>query len=138
MRWSDVPRNPSDKVLRQFAGLSLAIFGALSVWNGLVQHRPLAGWAFLALALTIGPIGLVWPKAVRPIFVGWVILAFPIGWLVSNLALGLLYFGLFTPMALFFRLIGRDPLRRRARPPVESYFQPRTTPTDLRSYLRQY
>lgn len=138
MRWSDVPRNPTDKVLRQFAGLSLVIFGALSAWNGLVKDRPTAGWIFLAMALAIGPIGLIRPRLVRPIFVGWMILAFPIGWLVSNVALALIYFGLFTPLALLFRLTGRDPLRRRTRPRSDTYYLPKATPTDLRSYLRQY
>ena len=44
------------------------------------------------------------------------VLAFPIGWTVSQVMLAMMFFGLFTPIGLVFRLIGRDPLHR-ARPP---------------------
>ena len=39
------------------------------------------------------------------------VLAFPIGWTVSQVMLALMFFGLFTPIGLVFRLIGRDPLQ---------------------------
>ena len=74
---------------------------------------------------------------VRWILVGWMVLVFPIGWIISHLILGLLYFGLFTPMAAWFRWRGRDPLRRRILN-VESYWCPKETPTDLRRYFKQY
>ena len=48
----------------------------------------------------------------RLIYVGWMVLAFPIGWTVSQVMLALMFFGLFTPIGLVFRLIGRDPLQR--------------------------
>ena len=52
-----------------------------------------------ALALTVGPAGLLFPRAVRPIFVTWLTLAFPIGWVISRLVLMLLYWGVMTPVA---------------------------------------
>ena len=43
------------------------------------------------------------------------VLAFPIGWTVSQVILLLMFYGLFTPIGLVFRLIGRDPLHRARR-----------------------
>ena len=43
------------------------------------------------------------------------VLAFPIGWTVSLVLLGLVYYGLFTPIGLVFRLVGRDALQLRPR-----------------------
>ncbi len=48
----------------------------------------------------------------RWVYIGWMILAFPIGWTVSQVMLAVMFFGLFTPIGLVFRLIGRDPLHR--------------------------
>ena len=66
------------------------------------------------------------------------VLAFPIGWTVSQVMLAVMFFGLFTPIGLVFRLIGRDPLHRTRRPELESYWAPKPTPTDLRRYFKQF
>ena len=42
------------------------------------------------------------------------VLAFPIGWTVSQVILAVMFYGLFTPIGLVFRLIGRDPLQPHA------------------------
>ena len=36
------------------------------------------------LAVVIGGVGLVAPAAIKPVFVAWTVLAFPIGWTVSS------------------------------------------------------
>lgn len=137
MRWSDIQFRPAEKLLRQFAGLWLVFFGGMAAWQGLVRERPATGLVLGALALTIGPLGLLVPRLMRPIYVTWMVLAFPIGFVVSNLVLALLFYGLFTPVGLFFRLTGRDPLSRK-RPQGTTYYQPKTTPSDPALYLRQY
>jgi hypothetical protein len=57
---------------------------------------------------------------------------------VSHVILALIFYGLFTPLAALFRLLGRDPLHRKPRRGIDSYFVPKTTPVDSASYLRQY
>ena len=138
MRWSDIPFDPSRATLRQFAGLWLAFFGGLALWQALVQgHTGLAS-LFAVLALTIGPMGLTRPEWLRPIYVGWMVLAFPIGWTVSQVMLALMFYGLFTPIGLLFRLLGRDALQRTRRPEVESYWTPKPAPAGPKSYFRQF
>src|SRR2546428_6198242 len=110
MQWSDVQRNPDRRMLRQFAGIWVVFFAGLSVFEQLVHHRPTAAAVCAALAITVGPLGVVRPGAVRHIYVMWSVLAFPIGWVVSWLAVGLLFYGIFTPIAVVFRLVGRDAL----------------------------
>ena len=61
----------------------------------------------------------------RPIYVGWMVLAFPIGWTVSQAMLALMFYGLFTPIGLLFRLIGRDPLQLSRRSGLETYWTPK-------------
>jgi hypothetical protein len=75
---------------------------------------------------------------VSPVFTGWMILAFPIGWTVSRLTAALLFYGLFTPLGLFFRLTGRDVLTRRHRPDRSTYWQPKPVASDVRRYFHQF
>jgi len=125
-------------MLRQFSALWLAFFGGISAWQGLGKDRPMVALLLAVLAGSVGGLGLAWPRAVRPIFVGWMVLAFPIGWTVSLLLLGLVYFGLFVPTGLALRLTGRDAMGRRPQPERTTYWTPRSAPTDLRQYFRQF
>jgi hypothetical protein len=138
MRWSDIPRSPSTTMLRQFAALWLIFFGSIAAWQWLARGRVGIAAALAALAIGVGVLGLARPQAVRPIFVGWMILAFPIGWTVSLILLGLVYYGLFLPLGLVFRLMGRDALLLRPRPSLTTYWTPRSSPADIRRYFRQF
>lgn len=138
MKWSELPRNPSTRVLRQFAGAWLVFFLAWAAWQGWRMGRTNLALALAGLAVVIGGAGLAVPSMVRWIFVGWMMLAFPIGWVISQLMLGLLYFGIFTPVAAWFRLRGRDELRRHKPAGAATYWQEKETPTDVRRYFRQY
>ena len=129
---------PSRKSLRQFAGLWLVFFGGIALWQFLVRGRTSLGLSLAALALVVGLTGLTRPEWVRWIYVGWMVLAFPIGWTVSQVMLLLMFFGLFTPIGLVFRLIGRDPLQRARPSGRESYWDPKPAPTDLRRYFKQF
>jgi hypothetical protein len=138
MHWSEIQFRPSDKTLRQFAGIWIVFFGGIAAYQGYFRERMTIALALGSLAAVVGLLGLAAPRAIRPIYVGWMVAAFPIGWVVSHLILALIFYGLFTPLATLFRLMGRDALHRKPRQGVDSYFVPKTTPVDPASYLRQY
>ena len=138
MRWSDIDFDPAPKVLRQFAGLCLLIFGGLALWEIFGRGRTAIGGLFALLALTIGPLGLIRAQWIRYIYVGWMVLAFPIGWAVSQIILLVMFLGLFTPIGLVFRLVGRDTLQRARRPELDSYWKPKPAMTDVRRYFKQF
>jgi hypothetical protein len=138
MRWSDIPRNPSDRLLRQFAGLCLLFFGGMAAWRAWRQGPSPVVYGLAALALGLGIVGLIRPRAIRPVFVGWMMLAYPIGWLISNAVLALMYYGIITPLGLAFRLAGRDVLRRKRPRDAATYWAAKPTPADVRRYFQQY
>ena len=137
MNFSDIPRNPDSRMLRQFAGLWILFFGGLALSQYFRSHNTTAALVVGALAVGIGVPGLLFPRFLKPIFVGWMILAFPIGWLVSRIILMALFFGVFAPVGLLLRFLGHDPLRLK-RPVVESYWEEKTQQTSLRRYLKQF
>lgn len=125
--------------LRQFAGLCVGIFGLLFAlsWYRHSGVPTVPAWISLSVAVLVGLPGLIYPDYVRPIFLSALAITQPIGHLVSIVLLALLYYGFLTPLAMLFRLTGRDVLKRRPRQ-VASYWEPKQAPTDLRRYLRQY
>jgi hypothetical protein len=113
MQWAEVTARPSSRKLRQFAGLWLVFFCGLALWRWLGTGVDARGTVIAIAGLSIGILGLISPSAIRLVYTAWMVAAFPIGWTMSRLMLGLLFFGLFTPVAAIFRLIGRDALNRR-------------------------
>lgn len=74
----------------------------------------------------------------RPMFVGWMYAAYPIGWVVSHVLLAIVYFVVLTPIGLLMRLIGYDPMTRRLEPEAASYWTPRERPIEPIRYFRQF
>jgi Saxitoxin biosynthesis operon protein SxtJ len=138
MRWADIQFQPNRSTLRQFAGLWLVFFGGVALWQARVKGHTSLGLSFAALALVVGLAGLTRPEWVRFIYVGWMVLAFPIGWTVSQVMLLVMFYGLFMPIGLVFRLIGRDPLQCARPSSRESYWSPKSAPADLRRYFKQF
>jgi hypothetical protein len=124
------------RLLRQFAGLWLLFWGGLAAWH---VYRGLGPGVtvFAALAATLGVVGLARPETIRPLFAVLTAVAQPIGAVMTRIVLGVAYYGLFTPLALAFRAIGRDPLFRRRRPGATTYWTARPNTQEPRRYFRQ-
>jgi hypothetical protein len=137
MRWSDLPLNPTTTMLRTFALVAAALSAALAAVQLLVYQNALAAALLAALAIVAVAMALLAPWAIRPVFVGILIVTFPVSWLVMQLLLALVYYGLFTPVALWFKLIGRDALRLRVERDRASYWTAKPVTDDVRRYFRQ-
>jgi hypothetical protein len=128
--------SPSEKELKQFAVISLVGFAALGLvawrWTG-------APWLAAALgsfgALVCG-VGLAWPAGVRPVYVALLAVSLPVGWVVSGVLLRFVFYGVVTPVGLFFRVFGRDALMLR-RQGAESYWLEHEPQGEAGDYFRQ-
>src|SRR5262245_34803983 len=98
--------HPTDRVLRQFAALGVFCGAALAWRAGAAAGEPL-GLALAGLAVAVGGLGLVRPRTVRLPFLALSLLTYPIGWAVSQVVLAGLFYLVFTPVGVLFRLIGR-------------------------------
>ena len=127
----------TDSLMRQFAGLCLLLFGTLAAVEAVLRHRPWTAIVCVLLAIVVGVGGLARPAFVRPIFSAAMTVAMPIGWVVSHVLLAVAFYGVFTPMAFVFRLIGRDALARRRRTDRDTYWTVKEQPPDADSYLRE-
>lgn len=136
MRWSEIPTNPSTPVLRQFAAGVILITGGAACWQELVREDRTAAMLIAAFGTTLGLTGLAYPAMLRPLFVGWMIVAFPVAWAATYATLAFLFFAVFTPLSLVFRMCGRDALRLRFRN-QKSYWERKPAVADVHAYFRQ-
>jgi hypothetical protein len=130
--------NPSDRDLRQFAGIWFPLFWVAVA--GIVFYstgRVAIPLALLAAGLVVGAIGAVYPPFIRPVFLIWMYGAFPIGFVVSHLLLGIVYYGLMTPVGLAMRLAGHDSMQRRFDRDAPTYWTPMDRVSSKSEYLRQ-
>jgi hypothetical protein len=108
-----VPARLTPGDLRRFAltvGAALAGLGGLSWRRGhLVVGPGLAG-----LGAALGLCGLLAPARLGPVYRGWMRFGRLLSALTTPLVLGLVYFGVITPIGVLMRLAGRNPLRHRA------------------------
>jgi len=139
--------NPARRDLRVFGigGLViLAALGAYVYWRasifgiGLGGSAPSVAGTLWAVAGLLGLMAAATPLWLRPVYIGLTVLSFPIGYVLSHVVMAVVYYGLFTPVGLIFRLIGRDALNRKFDRQAASYWTPRRQVTDMKKYFRQF
>jgi hypothetical protein len=130
----EINLRPTDRQLRQFGAIclfALPVFGWL--WGG---SWPTIAWlTIVGGALAVA--GLIVPATLKPIFLALTIVSYPIGLVVSEVVLAVVYFGIFLPVALIFRLMRRDPLLLKRSRQQSSYWQLKKQPSGVASYYRQ-
>lgn len=134
MTWKDVIQTPSRRVLRQF-GVTGAV---MAIGVGACFRGGGMGWGWFALGAGLLMFAAWFPRALRWPFLGAMLLAFPVGFVVSRVVLVLLYFGVFWPLGVVLRWRGFDPLGLRKGRAGGSYWVEKRTPVDPATYLRQF
>lgn len=94
-------------------------------------------YVFGAVALIFFLITSIQSDALLPLNRLWIRFGIKLGFIVSPIVLGIIFFGLFTPIALFMRLSGRDELRlNRIR--KTSHWVTRGDPINPKSFEQQF
>jgi len=134
MKLVEINWNPTNRQLQQFGITCLFALPLLGwLWGGSLQIVSLLGLAGLVLAIA----GMSLPIAVKPVFLAIAILTTPIGIVISELVMLLIYFGVFLPVALVFRFSGRDALQMKLDRDARTYWQSKTQSSGAASYYRQ-
>jgi hypothetical protein len=98
--------NPDRQALRSFALIWLigfTVIGAVLIAKGV----SVGAWV-IGAGLLVGSIGLVRPEWTRLIYLGWMGLSYPIGWVMSHLLLLLVWVFLITPIGFLLRKVRQD------------------------------
>lgn len=105
-----------------FAGL-FTVIACSPLLHGEKPHW----WAF-GVAAVFALVALVKPALLAGLNRLWIKLGALLGKVVSPIALGLLFYGVLTPLGAVMRLTGKDPLRLKLDPGADSYWIRREPP----------
>ena len=108
------------KVLRQFGFMVGGVFLFIAVWPFLWRHEEVRLWAAVPGSLLV-LIGSGAPSLLKPVYQGWMALGHALGWINTRIILGVLFYGIVTPMGVVMRLTGRDPMQRSFDPTAQTY-----------------
>lgn len=87
-------------------GLAFGVLAAISLWRGHDTAPLVLGALGGALLLA----GIAIPTYLGPVYRGWMRFGLLLSKVTTPIFMGLVYFVVVTPMALFMRLLGRNPL----------------------------
>jgi hypothetical protein len=124
------------KQLRHFGYLVGGIFGLIGLWPLVWRHQDPRLWALALTVILVVP-ALVAPRILAPIYRVWMLLGEVLAWINTRIVLGVVFYGLVTPIGLAMRLMGRDPMRRQFERAGESY-RVRCVPRPATHMMRQF
>ena len=130
-----IPQLPTNK---KFGLLFAVIFLALALYANYKNEAT----AIIGLLLLISCFFLIssffFQALLTQLNKAWFMLGLTLGKVVSPIVLGIIFFGLITPIALIARLIGRDELKLK-RPQKSTYWsQPIGSNSDADSFKNQF
>ena len=111
---------------RKFGSFFSTIFGAAAGYFAFAQHSGLAV-TFGILCFTTALTTIAKPSALLPFNRLWMRFGLLLASIIRPIVLGILFFGLITPVALFMRLAGRDELKLKPEKAASSW-RARTPP----------
>ena len=97
------------KQLRSFGLLVGGIFLLIGLWPIVRGSQPRT-WATILGIVLIGP-GLVAPQILAPAYTVWMGIAHVLGWINARIIMSIVYFIVFTPIAIFLRVMHKTPIR---------------------------
>lgn len=99
------------EVLRQFGQLVGAVFIVIGCWplflHGSMNHL----WALIAGGVLVA-LGSIVPRSLVHLYHFWMGLGHALAWLNTRIILGIIFFGLITPMGICMRVLGKRVLPR--------------------------
>lgn len=108
---SELPR-------RTITSFALIVSGALLAIAAYQRWRGAAPWLVITLvsiAAVLSLLSAVAPRALHPVYRGWMRGGEALGWLNTRILLTLVFFLVVTPIGLLMRLFGRSPIATARR-----------------------
>jgi hypothetical protein len=139
--------NPAARTLRQFGLIGVVAFSALAalvhyrlaVFAGLPEGaiRP-TSLSLLGCAACCGLLAPLAPRGLKPLYLLMTLIGAPIGLVVTTVVMLMVYYVVITPIAVVFKVIGRDAMHRRFDASAPTYWIRRRPPESTRRYFRQF
>ena len=135
----DTNWNPSKKELRIFSALQILFF-ALVAFVIVRKHTETLDVPVMIVSVSavVGILGMIFTPLIRVVYVVWMAILFPVGWVVSHVLMGIVFYLVFTPIAVLMRIVGYDPMKRKFEPDAKTYWVRRQPRSETAHYFKQF
>ena len=122
MPGADCPmtKQVTPKDLRNFGLIVGGVFGLIALWPLVWRGESIKVWAISVSVALLIP-ALVAPSILEPVHRVWMKIGHVLGWINTRILLGIVFYGLVTPLGLVARLFGKDSLGLRTKESVDTY-----------------
>jgi hypothetical protein len=128
---------PSRSDVRYFAiTLVVAVF-IIAITCLLLGRRETAVYP-VAIGLLLAVPSYIFPRFGQYVYLLWMAISYLLGRIVSPIVIGIIFYLVLTPMALFFRLLRRDTLELKRPKDRTSYFHDYPDTSGPDHFRRQY
>jgi len=134
----DINLNPSKRDLKWFGSILFLFFlliGGVVYWQS--DNTGIAN-ALWVIGAVLGAVYYLLRPLRRPIYLGFMYLVYPIGWILSHLMFSFIFYVLVTPIGLIMRAIGYDSMQRRLDVKAPTYWIKRDSDIEPSRYFRQF
>jgi len=120
-------------------GVALSLFLAILGYVNFRSDHELSYNLLWGAAILNLVTALTYPGAIKPLYRVAMLIAHVLGWLNTRLLLGLIFYLVFTPIAMVIKLMGKDPLDRSFDSTASTYWKTRDKSEYPRDrYLKQF
>jgi hypothetical protein len=134
-----INKNPSKRQLQLFAALGFPGFSIVVALLLIFRlDQPRIAVLLLVAALAISILGFLNTRFMRLVYLAMIYATYPIGFVMSHVLLGVVYFVVITLIGALMRLLGKDPMNRNLDPSVGTYWIDKEPDSDTDRYFRQY
>jgi hypothetical protein len=113
-----------------------SVIGLLLLGFGKIPPTGLLVLFLIGLAMFV--LSLVSAALIKPVYLTMVVITFTIGWIISHLVMGLFFYVIITPIAILFKITGRDHLCRKFDPQADTYWIPYKYKRSAKDYFHQF
>ena len=106
--------------LRSFGFTVGGIFALIAFWPLMLRGEDPRWWALVIATGLLVP-AVVFPRSLVWVHKGWMAIGHVLGWINTRIILGFVFYLVVTPIGIFRRWLGKDPMGRQLRPDLDSY-----------------
>jgi hypothetical protein len=116
----------------------LVLLGVINLFLIYKYIVPSPGIVPAGIILAICAYGLIFPSAIKPLYIVWMRFGMGIGRFVNMILVTIVFFIIITPLSFVMKQTGRDTLHLSWDKDAETYWEKKPDTTGRESYLNQY
>ncbi|WP_298865260.1 SxtJ family membrane protein [uncultured Gimesia sp.] len=138
MALTEINWTPTKRELRIFALALTVLLCLIAAFNYNATESIPVVVILVSAAILLSGTGLISPQHIQPIYITWMVLFYPVRWIVSCLLIAMVYYLVIFPIGMTLRICGHDLVARRFDSEATSYWKVKKTIRQEKDYFRQF